>query len=1174
MPITISNVTRRVVYSASGTGPYAFTFEILANTDIAVFKDDTLLTLTTDYTVTIASNGTGSITLVAAPTGATQIAIVGNRNIQRTTDFVTGGDFFANTVNDEMDQQTIFAQQNAEGLQRALSAPQTDPTSINMTLPRASLRANKALGFDANGNPVIADTLGTNRGNWASGTLYYVRDIIKDTTNNNIWQVIVQHTSSGSLPIGTNADAAKFSLLVDAAAASTSATNAATSASAASTSASAASTSATAASGSASTASTQASNASTSASNASSSASAASSSASTASTQATNAGTSATAAASSASSASSSASAASTSASNASTSASNASTSASGASTSATNAANSASTATTQATNASTSASNASTSATNAATSASSAATAQTAAESARDATLAAYDSFDDRYLGAKTSNPTVDNDGNALVAGALYFNSVSGAMQLWTGSAWVAAYVSGSGYLAAANNLSDVANTTTARTNIGAGDVTLTGTQTLTNKTLTAPTIASANLTTALTVTGASGTSGQVLTSGGSGAAPTWSTIASSGSGVTVYTNVTTATTYTLTSTSNATIEIDAQAFGIKVVLPNATTLSASGSAYLIRNVGNFPILIEDSTNVAIGGVPASLQVQVGLNSTATAAGSWILNQDACFSTEVAQVQTMFNDNIRQLIRLSSTRFAIVAPSSGFTVSIQGFSISGDTVTSGTLTGVSASETFVEARAVTGNRLLVTTFTGTTFSSFIVDLSTIASPTVGTAATISTTAVNTLLRFDQKPVNDIGVTDAAKLTSGNLTGTNIYVYLYRSTTTGTWQGNSIDVGASGTTGTVGTEYSTGALGTVNTYLGIAATVITSSTIGFGIIFNSGTTGICYAFTASISGGVWSVNANNFRTASGSLANSVSMTYSSRAFILATRPTNNGIWAVEFPATGNAAPTSRDVAYTGVNPQQLSLTASRIVLTYIDGPAIETFAYTLGSSLASDQYFSNTGSSTNNTTVIGLIDTSTCNTFATSSGSPAVLYGIVYVAPGVLNYKRLNFQTNPGAATNLFGFQGATTNFFSWMTNQTNSNIGASYGKIMRGTTDTTPNYVVKKNYGATTVAASAVTIAARYYFNLGKFLVAFRSGNQTIVPVSATTTNGFLGSSGFKDFQLGGGVGAQESIDLDSSRAIFVQTGTAPDSGVSALTDPTEGSTNVRFSLVRIANV
>jgi hypothetical protein len=61
MGVPISNVTRRVVYEADGTGPYSFSFEILANTDIAVYKDDALLTLTTDYTVTINANGTGSI---------------------------------------------------------------------------------------------------------------------------------------------------------------------------------------------------------------------------------------------------------------------------------------------------------------------------------------------------------------------------------------------------------------------------------------------------------------------------------------------------------------------------------------------------------------------------------------------------------------------------------------------------------------------------------------------------------------------------------------------------------------------------------------------------------------------------------------------------------------------------------------------------------------------------------------------------------------------------------------------------------------------------------------------------------------------------------------------------------------------------------------------------------
>jgi len=155
----ISNVPRRVVFVADGVGPYSFTFEILEQTDIAVYKDDTLLTLTTDYTVSINADGTGSITLVAVPTGADQIALVGARAIQRVSDFTTGGDFFANTINDELDSLTIFSQQNAEAVARGLAAPQTDPTTIDMTLPRAADRAGKYLVFDVNGNPEPGDTV-------------------------------------------------------------------------------------------------------------------------------------------------------------------------------------------------------------------------------------------------------------------------------------------------------------------------------------------------------------------------------------------------------------------------------------------------------------------------------------------------------------------------------------------------------------------------------------------------------------------------------------------------------------------------------------------------------------------------------------------------------------------------------------------------------------------------------------------------------------------------------------------------------------------------------------------------------------------------------------------------------------------------------------------------------
>lgn len=59
----------------------------------------------------------------------------------------------------------------------------------------------------------------------------------------------------------------------------------------------------------------------------------------------------------------------------------------------------------------------------------------------------ASYDSFDDRYLGAKTSDPTLDNDGNAILTGALYFNSVAAEMRVYSGSAWAAAYLPAAGY-------------------------------------------------------------------------------------------------------------------------------------------------------------------------------------------------------------------------------------------------------------------------------------------------------------------------------------------------------------------------------------------------------------------------------------------------------------------------------------------------------------------------------------------------------------------------------------------------------------------------------------------------------------------------------------------------------------------------------------------------------
>ena len=271
-----------------------------------------------------------------------------------------------------------------------------------------------------------AATSATNAANSASSASTSASTATTQATSATNSATAAAASQSAAATSATNAAASATSSAGSATTATTQATNAAGSATAAANSATAAAGSATTAANQASTATTQAGNASTSANNAATSATAASGSQ--------------TAAAASATAANSSASAALTSANNAASSASSASTSATTATTQATNAASSATAAAASATTATTQASNAATSATNAANSATAAAGSETAAAASAAAAASSFDQFDDRYLGSKTANPTVDNDGNALLTGALYFNSVAGEMRVYDGSAWKAA--------------------------------------------------------------------------------------------------------------------------------------------------------------------------------------------------------------------------------------------------------------------------------------------------------------------------------------------------------------------------------------------------------------------------------------------------------------------------------------------------------------------------------------------------------------------------------------------------------------------------------------------------------------------------------------------------------------------------------------------------------------
>ena len=396
--MTVSSSTSRVSYNGNGsTTVFAYTFRVFDQDDLTVIirsanGTETVKTITTHYTVSgVGSAGGGNVTMLTAPASGETLVIIREQDLIQELDIVPNDPFPASSVEDALDKLTFMVQQHEETLGRTIKASRTNVISGSEFTISAADRANKVFAFDSSGNVSIAQELGTYRGNWAASSAYNPRDIIKDTSNNNIYICLVAHTSTGSQPISSNADVAKWALIVDAAAAATSAAAAASSA-------------------------TDAETAQAAAEAAQALAEAAQAAAETAET-------------------------------------------------------------------------NAETAETNAE-------TAQAAAEAAQAAAEAVYDSFDDRYLGAKSTgsgDPTVDNDGNALIDGALFFDTTNNVMKVYNlgTTTWLTAYLPASGY------------------------ATLTGTETLTNKTLTDPKIS---------LGGTNGTVGQVLASQGAGLAPVWS--------------------------------------------------------------------------------------------------------------------------------------------------------------------------------------------------------------------------------------------------------------------------------------------------------------------------------------------------------------------------------------------------------------------------------------------------------------------------------------------------------------------------------------------------------------------------------------------------------------------------------------------------------------------------
>lgn len=184
---------------------------------------ESVKTISTEYTVSGVNEATGgNVTFLSAPSATDKVILRRATEQTQTLDLVENDPFTADSVEGAFDRAIAIAQELQEGLDRSLKISRTNAMSSTEFTVDATERAGKVLGFDAAGELSVAQSIGIYRNDWAATKEYDQRDLVKDPTNDNIYLCLEAHTSSGSAPIDTNADASKWELIVDAAAAAAS----------------------------------------------------------------------------------------------------------------------------------------------------------------------------------------------------------------------------------------------------------------------------------------------------------------------------------------------------------------------------------------------------------------------------------------------------------------------------------------------------------------------------------------------------------------------------------------------------------------------------------------------------------------------------------------------------------------------------------------------------------------------------------------------------------------------------------------------------------------------------------------------------------------------------------------------------------------------------------------
>ena len=184
MTISISDNTPRREYDVSaGATVDSFTvpFEFFAASDLSVFVDNVLKTITTHYTVSGGNGSTGTITMsVTGISGGSKVIITRDVTLERTTDFPTQGAFNITSLNTELDKFIAINADLNDLASRAIRLQDSDP-AVSMELPLTSARLGRVLAFNATtgaaeAGPTMSDITSVNAISTDIGTLADLQD--------------------------------------------------------------------------------------------------------------------------------------------------------------------------------------------------------------------------------------------------------------------------------------------------------------------------------------------------------------------------------------------------------------------------------------------------------------------------------------------------------------------------------------------------------------------------------------------------------------------------------------------------------------------------------------------------------------------------------------------------------------------------------------------------------------------------------------------------------------------------------------------------------------------------------------------------------------------------------------------------------------------------------------